>query len=599
MNPESVRLAVARWREEGAGSAAEANLMERLQQEPAALEAVVEELAFDRDVALAVREVVQPGLAAAVRQRRQVSPRRAQKRSWWKVAVAASSAATIALLTLWWTLPRTAPADSTPPSVATSPSPSATAPSAPAAATPTDPLVVESGTVTRVGNTWETGATGAILNGPHGVVVAMAKESRLRTGIDAALLDLRQGEVEVRAPHQAADKALHFRARDLSVTIIGTRFTLTADRDADRSSVQVAEGVVEARIDGRPEVRRLGPGMGWSTAEAQTNLRPQVPSLLPPGQWQLTFAEEFSGPILDPTRWNATGVVDNDYELQRYRAENLEFAQGVLKVWARQEDDAGQVFTSGKITTENKFWQRFGYIEARMKLPRAPGLQPGAGALIHPFEGRWPPAVYFQQAWPTELGWSNFYASIPYGPNHPEPGGGFAGQDIVRQPLAVDVCADFHAYGWLWSPTTSRFFFDGVVIGESTQFNPVSHPMWFHFQTAILAGGQRPRLNAALELDHVRIYQEVSSQRAVPPIFEPEAGDHDGPLSVRVLGSSLEQIRYTVDGSEPTATHGLVYAQPIRLERTTTLRAIIIHPGVNPSPVVGGTYVINGSKPPF
>ena len=50
-------------------------------------------------------------------------------------------------------------------------------------------------------------------------------------------------------------------------------------------------------------------------------------------------------------------------------------------------------------------------------------------------------------------------------------------------------------------------------------------------------------------------------------------------------------IRYTIDGSWPTATHGTEYTEPIVIDTTTTLRAAAFHDGLMPSNVDTHTYL--------
>ena len=59
-------------------------------------------------------------------------------------------------------------------------------------------------------------------------------------------------------------------------------------------------------------------------------------------------------------------------------------------------------------------------------------------------------------------------------------------------------------------------------------------------------------------------------------------------LSTNTTGAT---IRYTTDGSEPTATHGTLYTQPIEITTTTTLRAIAVKTGWRPSGIATHTYV--------
>ena len=56
-------------------------------------------------------------------------------------------------------------------------------------------------------------------------------------------------------------------------------------------------------------------------------------------------------------------------------------------------------------------------------------------------------------------------------------------------------------------------------------------------------------------------------------------------------------IRYTLDGTQPTATNGLIYINPIPLSVTTQLRAVAIHSALAVSPELNATYTISGIQP--
>ncbi|NIP27991.1 MAG: hypothetical protein GWN67_26030, partial [Phycisphaerae bacterium] len=51
------------------------------------------------------------------------------------------------------------------------------------------------------------------------------------------------------------------------------------------------------------------------------------------------------------------------------------------------------------------------------------------------------------------------------------------------------------------------------------------------------------------------------------------------------------EIRYTTDGSRPTATHGSIYSSPLPIGQTTTLRAVAVKPGYLDSDVKTHTYI--------
>ena len=56
-------------------------------------------------------------------------------------------------------------------------------------------------------------------------------------------------------------------------------------------------------------------------------------------------------------------------------------------------------------------------------------------------------------------------------------------------------------------------------------------------------------------------------------------------------GSGTKGLRYTVDGSEPTAADGVLYAGPIQIDTTTILRATGSNTGMAPTTSVAHTYV--------
>ncbi len=69
-------------------------------------------------------------------------------------------------------------------------------------------------------------------------------------------------------------------------------------------------------------------------------------------------------------------------------------------------------------------------------------------------------------------------------------------------------------------------------------------------------------------------------------------GLHDAPRTlVMRTATTGATIRYTTDGSPPTATSGTVYAQPLVVDRTTVVRAAAFASGSRPSVVTTRTYV--------
>ncbi|HET6452466.1 MAG TPA: chitobiase/beta-hexosaminidase C-terminal domain-containing protein [Spirochaetia bacterium] len=80
------------------------------------------------------------------------------------------------------------------------------------------------------------------------------------------------------------------------------------------------------------------------------------------------------------------------------------------------------------------------------------------------------------------------------------------------------------------------------------------------------------------------------------PAFTPAEGVYTTPQSVAMATSTDgAEIRYTTDGTAPTATTGTVYSSPVTVSATTTLKAIATKKGWADSPVVSATFTIQAA----
>ena len=80
--------------------------------------------------------------------------------------------------------------------------------------------------------------------------------------------------------------------------------------------------------------------------------------------------------------------------------------------------------------------------------------------------------------------------------------------------------------------------------------------------------------------------------RVEPVQFSVSRGYFNAPFEVTLSSQTPEAaIRYTTDGSQPTADHGQLYSDPILINRTTPLRAIALKEGHLPAPAGGHTYI--------
>jgi hypothetical protein len=78
--------------------------------------------------------------------------------------------------------------------------------------------------------------------------------------------------------------------------------------------------------------------------------------------------------------------------------------------------------------------------------------------------------------------------------------------------------------------------------------------------------------------------------------FNVDRGFFNAPFELRIACDTPgADIRYTLDGALPTATHGMVYGGPLTIDKTTTLRAAAFRGGWLPTDVDTQTYLFPAS----
>jgi hypothetical protein len=85
-------------------------------------------------------------------------------------------------------------------------------------------------------------------------------------------------------------------------------------------------------------------------------------------------------------------------------------------------------------------------------------------------------------------------------------------------------------------------------------------------------------------------------QQAATPTFSPAAGPYTTGQTVTISSATPNAtIYYTLDKTNPT-TSSTVYSSPLSISTTTTIRAMAVAPGFDPSPVAVGDYTITIDK---
>jgi hypothetical protein len=146
-----------------------------------------------------------------------------------------------------------------------------------------------------------------------------------------------------------------------------------------------------------------------------------------------------------------------------------------------------------------------------------------------------------------------------------------------------------------------RVTFQGVSVGNFgpqssalTGLDPVNAVTGVGFTNLVIAG--TPVTSAAVGQFTMANASGVTFAAAAPvapPTFDVVGGRYAGTQSVTIRSATNgASVRYTTDGTAPTATTGTPYAGPVVVSATTALRAIAYQAGSIDSTVTSALYVM-------
>jgi beta-glucanase (GH16 family) len=258
----------------------------------------------------------------------------------------------------------------------------------------------------------------------------------------------------------------------------------------------------------------------------------------PAGGWQCTFDDEFNGTSLDTSKWQPQLSSTSGYstgaapDLVCYvdNPQTISESGGTLNLSVVQTSTpqpCGQTQTQyegGMVSSYEIFSQRYGFFEARAKLPASTldGLQetlwlyPENETLFGPFPDS------------GEIDYGEFYSEFPttdvpvlhYPGSLDDPN---ATNDYCSI-AGAETAGQFNTYALLWTPTTITAYFNGMpcitdtyapyVQGPDAAPAPFNQPFFMAFTAALGVGTDSPEgqdmsqeLPATTSLDWMRVWQ--------------------------------------------------------------------------------------------
>ena len=245
-----------------------------------------------------------------------------------------------------------------------------------------------------------------------------------------------------------------------------------------------------------------------------------------PNNWTLIMQDEFNGNVLNESIWTK-GYPPSEYNCfgqchnhQGWQApENVIIENGLLRIKGENTTHSDAPFehfwgdknlplnyTTGAITSWGKFGFKYGYLEARQKMPQGP-------------TGFWPAFWTIQYSTP-EYGeidvqeWLSGETNEYYTALHTRHEGI---EDLTSKGKShselPNLTSDFHIYGVEWHPDHISFYFDNKEVRRIIDKSQISALKEQHIRINLAIGGwasapdEKTIWPAWYEIDWVRVWQ--------------------------------------------------------------------------------------------
>ena len=234
----------------------------------------------------------------------------------------------------------------------------------------------------------------------------------------------------------------------------------------------------------------------------------------------LLWEEEFDENDLDESNWNfelGDGCPElcgwGNEERQIYTRSNHVIKDGYLHIQAKLNDS---VYTSTRITTQDKFEFQYGWIEARIKLPSGKGLWPAFWMLG---------ANIDQVGWPNcgEIDIMEYVGKKPgviFSTLHTADS--FGNSINTKEDHRKGIEDDFHIFAAHWTKDQISFYIDGVEFYQfapqvkSSKIWPFDQPFYIILNLAIGGGFGGPQVDDSIFpqefiIDYIRVFKDSNN----------------------------------------------------------------------------------------
>lgn len=304
-----------------------------------------------------------------------------------------------------------------------------------------------------------------------------------------------------------------------------------------------------------------------------------------PAGYTLKWADEFNGNELNRDDWNVElhnpGWVNNELQAYVDSEENITVKDGKLIITPIKTvaDDGSVSYTSGRVNTQNKKNFKYGYFEARVKVPEGQGYLPAFWLMAadENLYGQWPRCGEIDCMEVMGQNPNKVYGTIHYGHNASNGHKESQGTHISTNGSYAD---GFHTFSCEWNPGKITWYVDGIKYHEENNWYtaqsdgngvltyPAPFDQQFYIILNLAVGGSwvgnpndSTSFDTAYEIDYVRVYQKASYDENVqrPEQEEVVMRDPDANGNYLLNGNFAENLnnwtfKSTTTGGEGSAS---------------------------------------------
>lgn len=228
-----------------------------------------------------------------------------------------------------------------------------------------------------------------------------------------------------------------------------------------------------------------------------------------PTNWMPVFSDDFSSPRASRAKWEhqrddwiKDGIPYSNLEGAGYLSENAQVADGLMHLKTSRRNAAGFGQSTGSINTHGAFSFRYGYIEARILVPKCAGCWPSFWML--PRADHWPPEIDIIEYFDTAK------QVIPYSAVHWRANNRQRERYFSQRLMISDqdnYIGTWHTYGALWTRETVQFYIDGVPGPQFSRPSRIPHLKMYPIIQLAVGRGYHPAAGSTMQVDYVKAWQ--------------------------------------------------------------------------------------------